>query len=155
MTVFATHDSMPIVIQRSYFLACMKFSRSSSVIPGGSGSLPAGNTGATRGRFMVPSREYETARKRAKRHSHRSELCSRCVPSACGNIGCTRYIIMSDLPHMVNIHSSPLQVLPQPPCFLLDNNGYPRATLLYAPQTMMLPLPDCLLSVKVISETRS
>ena len=53
MTVLAAQDSMPEDIHVWYFLACKNCARSSSVMPGGSGSFPAGNSGATRGKEVM------------------------------------------------------------------------------------------------------
>jgi hypothetical protein len=53
MTVLAAHDSMPEDIHVWYFFACKNCARSSSVMPGGSGSFPAGNSGATKGKEVM------------------------------------------------------------------------------------------------------
>ena len=53
MTVLATQDSMPIIIQDLYFFAWRKPSRSSSEIPGGRGPFPAGKIGAVPGRLFI------------------------------------------------------------------------------------------------------
>lgn len=53
MTVLAAHDSIPQAIHAWYFLVCKNCARSSSVIPGGRGSFPAGNSGATRGKEVI------------------------------------------------------------------------------------------------------
>ena len=53
MVVFPTHDSIPAVMLSWYFLTCIMLARSSSVIPGGRGSFPAGKRGANRGFCIV------------------------------------------------------------------------------------------------------
>ena len=49
MIVLATQDSMANVIQSCVFFTCINWARSFSVKPGGRGSFPAGNIGASRG----------------------------------------------------------------------------------------------------------
>ena len=49
MIVLATQDSMANVIQSRIFFACINWTRSFLVKPGGRGSFPAGNIGMSRG----------------------------------------------------------------------------------------------------------
>lgn len=55
MALFVTQLSIAPDMNVSIFFCCIIAALSSSVNPGGRGSIPAGNIGATSGRLSIPS----------------------------------------------------------------------------------------------------